>query len=818
MSAVAEVAEVAAPLAGAGTGLRPRRAPRIRVGFVVANTLFLWLTMGIASAALWPIYQSPAIVLLVVVTTVAGSAIAILGAVFRWSSAIVFIATVAAFLILGVPLAVPLQALYGVLPTLDGLWQLVSSVALGWKQLVTITLPVGNYQGLLVPAFVLVLLVSVTCLSTALRSRRGALAAVGPVVLFVVATMLGPDYASWPFVLSTALLVASLVWLIWRRWYARRAAIRALAVEARSADGTQAVVPSEHRLFGVRTIVAATLILAIASAAGVTAATFAPPAGTREVLRTSVEQPFDPREYVSPLSGFRRYLQPGSADETLFTVAGLPEGARIRIATLDSYDGIVYSVGSSEVTSESGDFTRVPYRFDQSALTGEQVALDVTVDAYEGVWVPSIGQLETVEFGGSRATTLRDEFYYNDTVATAAVVGGIESGDRYRITAVVPDQPSESQLAAVTPGAEIVPEISVLPDETRVVLDRYVEGVSGAGNRLAAMLDGLRTEGYVSHGISADEPASRSGHSADRITQLLTDQRMIGDAEQYAVTAALMASELGFASRVVFGFVPDVASDGSSDATSTTTATAVTGASVSAWLEVDTAEYGWVAVDPTPEVREIPEEVPEVPTSVSRPQSVIPPRTTEPERQIEQSPQETTQDDQDDLPEWLAIALVVAQIAGWAALTIAVLVSPFLVIIGAKLRRRRRRRRAADPLARISGGWDEYRDAIVDHGGTPPFAATRREVAASVGGTQPAILAAIADRAMFAPRAPSDEEADKVWKAVTELSAHLGSGATRWQRLKARVSTRSFGRRDRLDTLDGGGRRSRQAKRQGATP
>jgi hypothetical protein len=792
------------------TSLRPRGAGRPRPGFIVANTLFVWLTIGIASVALWPIYQSPAIVLLVAVTTVVGSAIAILGALFRWSSAVVLIASVAAFLLVGVPLAVPQQALYGVLPTLDGLWQLLTSVALGWKQLVTITLPVGSYQGLLVPAFVLVLLASVCCLSAALRSKRGGLAAVGPIVLFLVATALGPDYASWPFIVSISLIVASLVWLIWRRWYARRSAIRALATEARSSDGTQAVVPSEHRLLGVRTIVAAAVILAIAGAAGITAATYAPPTGARQVVRTSISQPFDPRDYVSPLSGFRRYLQPATADETLFTVTGLPEGGRIRIATLDSYDGIVYSVGSAEVTSESGDFTRVPYRFDQSAVAGETVSLDVTVDAYSGVWVPSIGKLETVDFSGSRATTLRDEFYYNDTAATAAVVGGIESGDRYRLTAVLPAQPDDDELSSVRPGSAVVPEIGVLPAETQIVLDRWVDGVTGAGNRLTAMLEGLRREGYVSHGISESEPPSRSGHSADRITQLLTDQRMIGDAEQYAVTAALMARELGFASRVVFGFAPDVAEGGT---------TAVTGDAVSAWIEVDTADYGWVTIDPNPPVRAIPEEVPEVPTSVSRPQSVVPPRIIEPERQIEQTPQDTQQDDQAELPEWVLIALFVAQVTGWVALGIAILVSPFLVIIAAKVRRRRRRKRAASPLARISGGWAEYRDAIVDHGGTPPVAATRREVAASVGGTQPAILAAIADRAMFAPRSPSDEEADKVWKAVTELSAGLGAGATRWQRLKARVSTRSLRRRGAaVGTLDAGGRTARQARRQGATP
>lgn len=771
------------------------RHARPTTAFIVVNTAALWLGTAIASVALWPIYQTPAVVLLVAVTTAAGSAIAILGAVFRWSSPVVLAATVVAFLLFGVPLAVPLQALYGVLPTLDGLAQLVSSVALGWKQLLTVTLPVGSYQGLLVPAFVLVLLVTVCSLTAALRAKRGGLGVLGPIVLFVVAAALGPDYATLPLVLALALIVTSLVWLMWRRWYARRAAIRVLAGVARSTDGTQAVVPSEHRLFGLRTIVAAGVILAIAGAAGVGAAILAPPTGPRDVLRASLVQPFDPRDYVSPLAGFRRYLQPAESGDVLFTVTGLPAEGRIRIATLDTYDGIVYSVGSAAVASESGSFTRVPYRYDQSAIDGTRLSLDVTVDGYTGVWVPTVGQLEAVDFTGERASTLRDEFYYNDTAGTAAVVGGVRGGDEYHLDAILPAQPPAEALQSLRPGAAVVPDLGVIPAELEIVLDRYVDGVDGVGDRLAAVLAGLRENGYISHGLTAAEPPSRSGHSADRITQLLTDQRMIGDAEQYAVTAALMARQIGFPARVVFGFAPDVVRGG---------ATAVTGSSVSAWIEVDTAQYGWVTIDPNPPVREIPEELPEEPTTVSRPQSVIPPQVVDPDRPVEQTPQETTPDEPETVPEWLLIVLAAARVLGWVLVGAAILASPFLVIIATKLRRRRARRRASTPLARISGGWNEYRDRVVDHGHTPAPTATRRELATTVGGGQAVILAAIADRAMFSPRSPTDEEADKVWKAVGELSANLGRGATRWQRFKARISLRSLGK------VGAGGRVSRR--------
>jgi hypothetical protein len=55
------------------------------------------------------------------------------------------------------------------------------------------------------------------------------------------------------------------------------------------------------------------------------------------------------------------------------------------------------------------------------------------------------------------------------------------------------------------------------------------------------------------------------------------------------------------------------------------------------------------------------------------------------------------------------------------------------------------------------------------------------------------VLAAVADRAIFATDAPLESDADSVWRAVDELQASLDTGLTRWQRLRARISLRSLG-------------------------
>jgi len=752
----------------------PRRPT---AGFIIVNTLLLWLATAVAGAALWPIYQDPRFIVLVVVTTLLGTVVAILGAILRWKAFVVILVGFVVLLLAGVPLAVPDEAINGFLPSIAGIVDLLAGVALGWKQLLTIALPVGDYQALLVPAFVMVLTSTIVALSVALRARWGELGVLPPVAMFIAAIAFGPEVVPWPVPAALAMLAAVLLWLIWRRWRRRRDSIRSLA---RATDGQSADVDGA---FGVRNLVAGGALLAVAAAASIGAASVLPPTGDRDVLRTAIEQPFDPRDYPSPLVGMRRYLRDDRVDDTMFTVTGLPSNSRIRIATLDSYDGVVYAVGSDKVDSASGSFVRIPAGVDQSGVDGAQVKVTVSIDDYSGVWMPTIGQFESVDFAGDRAARLRDAFYYNDVGATAAVIGGLGSGDSYTLDAVIPAQPTVSELAGATPGSADVPRLGELPDELALNLDGYVEGVSDPGARLVAALTGMKDEGYISHGLATDEPPSRSGHASDRITELFTAPRMIGDAEQYAVAGALMARQLGFPARVVFGFVPE-----SAGAT-----TRVHGSDVTAWIEVDTAEYGWVTLDPVPEDRPIPDELPEDPTQVARPQSIVPPPPDRPDAAQDQSTPDSEQDEPDTLDPVLQAILAALRVAGLVVGVAGVLTAPFLLIIVAKLRRRRLRRTAPDTLQRIRGGWDEFADTVIDHGYAPPSSATRSELASVVGTLPSRVLAAVADRAVFAPDDPQPEDADHVWDAVGELRAVLDGNVNRRGRIKALVSLRSLG-------------------------
>ncbi|ROQ41274.1 transglutaminase superfamily protein [Frondihabitans sp. PhB188] len=753
----------------------------MRVGFALAQTGAFFVIVAVASSTFWPVYRDGAFVVLVAAAFALGAAIALAGTFLRLSSFWLLVLVVIAFALFGVALAVPNQAIYGVLPSLEGLRELVVGVSTSWKQLLTITLPVGSYQALLVPALVLVLVGTTVGLSTALRSRRGELALIPPVVIYIAGIVFGPTEALLPLVTGLVLLAASIIWVVWWRLRRRRQSIERLlritpgANVSSQRTGNSAVAR--------RAIGGAVLTLAIASAAAVAATTTLAPAGARWVARDAVVKPFDPRDYVSPLSGFRSYEQTPTVDRPQLTVTGLTSGQFLRIAALDTYDGVEYSVGSDQVSTASGTFTRVPTSFDQSKVSGTQQSIDVTVDGYSGVWLPTVGKLESIDFSGSDAGTLRDSFFFNDTTGTAAVVGDIGRGVSYRLTAVDPRQPSTGDLEGLTPGSSSVPSPTNVPQALKTRLQSYVDGVSGQGARLQAALKGLRSDGYVSHGVGADEPVSRSGHGTDRLTQLFTDPIMLGDAEQYAAAAALMADQLGFPARVVLGF---------SSTESTGGTTTFTGGDITARIEVDTAQYGWVSLDPNPEPRTIPKDTQTDPDQVSRPQSVIQPPQQEADPQNNQAQPQSKQDNPADQPAWVAILLLVGRIAGWVALGAGIVMAPFLTIVALKARRRARRRRLRDPAQRMTSGWQEYQDAVVDHGIEPVPTATRSEVATTVGSSRAGVLARVVDRSVFAPEPAGKSEADRVWKAVGEMRGGLDDNLTRWQRFAAAVSTRSL--------------------------
>jgi len=754
--------------------MSPQRSPAGATRFWPTAISVVLITAMLAAAMIpwWPIHESPEFLVAAGVAIVAGSAIGVLGARFHWPAWKVMAAVFGAYVVLGVPAAVPSRAIGGVLPSLQGLVELVAGAALSWKQLVTIAVPVGSYQALLVPVFLLGLVASTTAVTIALRSRTPAAAVIPPALLLLGGIALGVIHDALAIQTGLAFLVAAVAWLV-RVGIARRRAISTgRPVEAALADA--------RRVLGASVLVTVALV-------GATAASVALPVPTRNVVRAELQPPFEPRAHMSPLAGFRAAFAEDAAGVPMLEVRGLPAGTGIRIATLDTYDGIVYSVGGADGAADSGRFARVPYRLDQSDTVGDEVQLDVEVRGYDGVWVPGTGRLERISFSGERAESLADTFFYNDATGTAAVQVGLRAGDRYVADSVAP-LPPES-LGALRPGTSVLPAAPDLPGALAELLDEWAPASLSHGERLQAVIAGFQREGYVSHG-GDEEPPSRSGHSLDRLEELATERPMVGDGEQYAVAAALMARRIGFPARVVVGYLPgeERADDESAGGT------VFEGDDLQAWIEVQEAGGAWLPIDPNPSWREVPEREPDEPTVVSRPQSALPPpeeRTRVDE--LDSEPDLALDDREEEAQPWVAVLLTVLGIAGTVVLGAALLVSPFLAIIVAKLRRRRLRRHAPTPVERIEGGWQEFADTAADFGYPIRANATRSEQAATVGGLAPLVLAAVVDRSVFAPDGPADGDDARVWVAVDELAERLAAPRTRRERLRAAISLASLG-------------------------
>jgi transglutaminase-like putative cysteine protease len=754
--------------------MNPLRRPAGAERFWPTAISVLLLVALLASAMIpwWPIYESGAFVVAATLGILAGATIGVAGARLHWPAWLVVVMVFGAYLVLGVPAAVPGRAIGGVLPTPQGIVELIAAAALSWKQLVTIAVPVGSYQALLVPPFLLGLVASTCAVTIALRSRRPTAAIIPPALLLFAGIALGVVHSALAVETGVAFLIAAVAWLV-RVGIARRRAIS-------SGRPVETALADARRVLGASALVAVALV-------GATAASVALPVPPRSVVRAELQPPFEPRSQESPLAGFRAAFDPDVIDAPMLEVSGLPAGSGIRIATLDTYDGIVYSVGGSDGTAESGRFTRVPYRLDQSDAIGERLDLEVVVLGYSDVWVPGVGSLERITFAGPRAELLTEGYFYNDVTGTGAVQSRLRSGDSYEVASVAP--PATAGLADLRPGTSVLPPAPELPEELARLLEEWAPAAAAPGERLEAVIAGFHREGYVSHGLGDEEP-SRSGHSLDRLTELATERPMIGDGEQYAVAAALMARRIGFPARVVVGYLPDPTDPADDGAGGTTV---FRSGELQAWIEVQTAEGAWVSIDPNPEPREIPEKEPDQPTVVSRPQSALPPPAERtPVDELDSDPDLALDQRDDGAEPWVAALLGVLSITGYVILGLAVIISPFLAIIVAKLRRRRLRRSAATPVERIEGGWQEFADTAADYGYPIRPNATRAEQAATVGGLAPLVLASVVDRSVFAPDGPADGDDERVWDSVDELQDRLGAPRTRRERLMAAISLTSL--------------------------
>lgn len=739
--------------------------------------------VAVALVGFWPSFAGPSFLPAALGGTALGLGVAAVCAWRRWGILIIAGLTTAAYFLFGGALALPFTTIAGFVPGLDTLQGLAGGAVTSWKRMLTTVAPVSAADGHLLVPFILGLVTAVLAASLALRLRRvwWALIPVASALLLIIA--LGVPDPAFPLAQGVVFAAVTVVWLSLRSWWVPQHS----AVDTAEVDPTRAAHMRRRRLIG------GVAVLAVAGVAGAGLGAVASPTEPRHVFRDAIVPPFNIHDYASPLQAFRKNVR-DEADKTLFTVIGLPEGARVRLAAMDDWNGVVYNVTDGGPGTSSA-FT--PLRSNMAAdVEGPRESVRFLIGDYSGVWVPDTQVVSQITFEGQDADGLRRSGYHNSATGTTVVTSGLQKGDTYTVEAVFPKTPTDEQLGD-TPFAKMkLPALHDVPEDIGTVAAETVADAKTPVGQVRALERYLSTKGFFSHGLGSQAHLSRAGHTAERIATLMGGTQMIGDDEQYAVTMALMARQVGIPARVVMGYYPEKDSKSAGEFTAT-------GDDVHAWVEVNFTGYGWLPFDPTPPEDQVPQDQNTKPKVDPKPQVLQPPPP--PQEPVDLPP--TVPDDrqpEDDTPNILAIIGMILAVGGISLLMLLILSSPFIVIGAWKASRRRARRNAARTADRISGGWDELTDRAIDYGARIPPGSTRVEEAATVSTALeiPAVtmLADRADGQVFGPAEPSAQDVDAFWKEVDSVVVGMGADAGFWKRVKARLNVRSLTGSGRIAT------------------
>ncbi|PFG42142.1 transglutaminase superfamily protein [Isoptericola jiangsuensis] len=753
---------------------RPGDRPRALTLGGVVDGVVLAAMLGVVALGFGPAWGTTGYLLPALGGAAVGLAVAWTAAALRWPVLLTAGATVVAFFVLGGALALPGTTVAGVVPTPET-WQVLAVESVrGWKAFVTTVPPLSSFPELAVVPYLLMTVTGVLAGTLAWRARQAAWALLPVAVAFAGVALLGTILPARPLVQGLVVGVVGLLWASWRAVETRMEANRLLSDASRDAT----------RRLRAQRVRGGAVMLALGGVVAVLVAPATVAGEERVVLREVVTPPLDLHQYTSPLVAFRGYTK-DQADTTLFTVTGMPEGARVRLATLDDYAGTVYDVASG---GASGVFNRAGEVIDTVAA-GTRSVVEVEVAGYDDVWLPDVGELAGIRFTGERAEALQAATYYNGASGTGLVTTGLRPGDTYELDAIVTTPPAEEDLATVPIEDVDLPTAKDVADAVPAKAAQFAAEATDPFEQLTNIRDVLVATGIYSSGLD-NQPHSLPGHSAARIDALLSQDEMVGDDEQFATALALLARQAGIPARVVMGFYPD------DREWEPGTPYVVTGADVHAWVEVPFEGYGWVPFDVVPDEDNKVEPLPRS-RQVPKPPVLEDPETPEepPQADAGEVEDEDKDDDEAESVDWRQVAIVVVTVG----VPLLVLAAPLLAILLFKARRLRRRRSAPVAVDRVSGGWREVLDTATDLGAVVPGAATRRESArllaeqpaTSAAGPTTTALAHRADQVVFGAGTPTDAETAAYWADVDTAVRDMQRSVPWGRRVRARFSLRS---------------------------
>lgn len=451
-------------------------------------------------------------------------------------------------------------------------------------------------------------------------------------------------------------------------------------------------------------------------------------------------------------------VPPGTGEEELFRVTGVPPGTRLRFGALDVYDGEAWvPADESPGAGPVGTFRRLGQEI-TPLHTGPEIEVRVRIrPAYASDWLPTLGELTSLDLDYRDGRTQLRDVRYNQATSSAVVVGGVDARDDYTFTSVLtPDDFGGTDVTMAATADQRQPEGAFL-DQFLVAFDR---AELTPLQRVLLMARYLRLNGEIRlSGSSSQEPV-------DLGLRLVGARRFAATPFQYSAVTALGASRLGVPARLVVG--AEVGRGGS-----------VERRDVLSWVELQFADGTWRTFEPErytgvhpfseDETEEtglgaggwVRKELDLEDTDIKIPKGA----------DIELSPDAVLEEPSEP---WRAVGLGVVSLLG--SLLLALLLVPVV-----KLLRRGRRRRTSSWSGIYVNGWQEVLDAARDRGTPVPDRWSRVAQARSLGAGLD--LARRADAAVFAPQPGSAEEGREFWEACQELRGRLvaESGARhRW--------------------------------------
>lgn len=743
--------------------LRPSMPDLIDGGFLIC--LVMLAMLGFATT-----FDSPRYLVVALVGVVLGVLAAHLANVLRWHWLTVIVLAAVTYFLLGGALALQDDVIAGVIPSVATLTGLSEMTVHGWKDMLTTLPPIAGDGPYVALPYLMAVLAGTVGFAVARRSRRVWPPLVTPAVLLGAVILLGTLQPAAPQAQGLGFAALAFGWLA-VRWHRR---LRL------TGTGTANLT---RVLSGV-----GLLVVAITGAVGFEGL-FPLTGGTpRLVLRSYVEPPLDLTPYTSPLVGFRKYsgktLARSYYDQELLKVEAGDGLKYLRLAVLDDYSGQTWSgTGGSSAGPDTG-FQRVGSQVPQT-LPGEAVDTTVTVlPAYAdnrdlSPWLPSLGQALSVSFEGPRARDHGRSFRFNLSTSQGLVPDRLGNGDVIR-SRVVP-------LATITAEDETPGGSPVIDGASYQFLVSSVPKLTGgkgdAWGLLRQAMKTLREEGSYSDGtLPGETDLYRPGHGQLRLTTFLGSDQLVGSDEQYAAALGLVATQLGFPARVVFGAI--VEGPG-----------LVKGKDVRAWVEIKVGDGTWKTIPPQdfiPPVTKHPQRVPPETVKDVAPVVVPPPNPVRPPASFESMFDNDARMTQTGNPILDQILRIVGVVLRWVGPPLLLIGAFIALVLGIKGRRRHRRRTRGAPTTRIAGGWSEVLDQARDLGHAVPDQATRREQTLALGRAEVITLAAEADRLVFGQGDPAPTDAENFWGHVRQVRRELTASLGFWRRWRVRLSLRSL--------------------------